>query len=252
MFSGLTLALGYLACSLSAKASTITPGTDYFMTVSGYSSNEELDGHGYDVGDTTITIYADNRGTQGSQLAQYATAFCIDYFNLIQAGATYLVEAQGVGSTYNSAYNPNPGTIYDNNDPTPGPLSDSKLEADAELGLQFNGNDANDTVIQETIWDEGGAEYALNSAQLANAIAAQNAGANLAVTNDIAFLEIYGDGQSYLADVPSSPVPEPSSLVMLGTGLMVAGVNLYRRLRTKLADSAPLSGCQGVTLQAVR
>jgi hypothetical protein len=232
--SGLIAALfavGSLASSVPAMASSISVGTDYYMTVSQYPSGEELNGHGYYVGYTTITIFADNGGVKGTELAQYNDAYCIDYFNDIQAGATYIVEAQGVGATYNAADNPNPGTVYNTNDPTPGPMSDAKLEADAVLGKEFDGNDANDSVIQETIWDEGGAEFHLNSSQLANAVNAQNEGSVLGVTGDIAFLEVNGDGQSFMVDLPVAGVPEPSSLLMLGTGLAAAAGTLRRRLK---------------------
>ncbi len=233
-----TVSLVCLFASLPAHATGITPGTDYFMSVSNYASGEQSGlSPNYYVGLTNISLYADNGGVEGALIGSY-DAFCIDIFDDIHTPVTYIVEAQAVGSGNNSAYNPPLGSVYmagdtgwaTNSDETP-----AKLEADAVLGAEFNGNDANDTAIQEEIWDEGGASLTLTSAELDNAQAAESLGSSLGATNDIAFLEINGDGQSFMAlGAGGSPTvtPEPSSLLLFSTGLLAGAGLLRRRLQT--------------------
>jgi hypothetical protein len=245
----LSVSLVCLTSSVSAKASAITIGTDYFMSVSPYASGEQNGGSpDYYVGYTTITLYADNGGVQGAQVAQYNQAYCIDFFDKITPSTpAYVVQAQGVGTSYNSSLYPNPatpaalsaylGSTYYNDDGSVTVNNDAlpnKLAYDAVLGAEFNGNDTNDTNIQEVIWDEGGASFSLNSTANSEATAAQNLvnGSSSFTSNDIAFLEIDGDGQSFMANVPAAVTPEPSTLVLLGTGLLGTACAMRRRLRT--------------------
>jgi hypothetical protein len=212
-----------LASSLPANAGTVSLGTDYFMTVSNYASGEQMSG-GYFVGDTTITIYADNGGVQGSAIGSY-TAFCVDFNDKIHTPQTYVVEAQGIGSNYNSGYSPTPGSQST-------VLSNTKLEDDATLGAEFNGNLTNDTNTQVDIWDEGGAWFTLTSAQQAEATAAETAAPHGNYSGDVAFLEINGDGQSFMVDgTPTAVTPEPSTLLLLGTGVLGTIGAVRRRLR---------------------
>jgi hypothetical protein len=214
-----------IAATVPASAGTINLGSNYFMTVSNYASGEQMQG-GWFVGDTTVTIYADTGGVKGNQVSSYSTAFCVDFEDQIHTPETYLVEAQGIGTSYNPSYSPTPGTKST-------VLSNQKLEDDAVLGAEFNGNLSNDTDAQVVIWDEGGAWFTLTAAQQARATAAENAATHSTFTNDLAFLEVNGDGQSFMVDgsAPTTVTPEPSTLLMLGTGLLGTVGAVRRRLR---------------------
>jgi hypothetical protein len=208
----LFLSLVSLLSSTAAKAASITVGTDYFMTVEPYSSHEN-NGHYY-VGDTTINIYADNNGTEGSLIESFGDAYCVDFMNDISVPSTYLVVAQGVGSAFDSALT-SPSDAG----------GDAQLELEAALGLEFNGTTPNDSYVQEAIWDQSGANY--SSTGVTNALnTAKNYSGSYAGAVD--FEELNNDGQSFmtgpgsvsLSGPPVNPVPEQTSLMLLGTGMM--------------------------------
>jgi hypothetical protein len=222
-FLALSFSLISFASSMPANAGTVSFGSDYFMTVSNYASGEQMSG-GYFVGDTTISIYADNAGVQGALIGSY-TAYCVDFNDKIHTPQTYIVEAQGIGTNYNSSYSPTPGSQST-------VLSNTKLEDDATLGAEFNYTLSNDTNTQVDIWDEGGAWFTLTSAQQAEATAAENAAPHGNYTGDTAFLEINGDGQSFMVDgSPTAVTPEPSTLLLLGTGVLGTIGAVRRRTR---------------------
>src|ERR1035441_9576654 len=176
----LSFSATFLAFSPSAKATGISVGTSYLMTVEPYASGEN--NGSYYVGDTTIVITI----LGGSPVETFTDqAFCIDFVHDISVPSTYKVIAQGVGSDYD------PSIIG-------GPL-DTTLELEAALGAQFNGNSTNDSYYQEAIWDESGAPYS----SVAGVIAAQLVGAadasDFSLTNsEYAFEEVGGDGQSFM------------------------------------------------------
>jgi hypothetical protein len=233
-----------LASSVQARASAITIGTDYYMSVSSYASGEQDGGSpDYYIGYTTITLYADKNGVIGAEVAQYNQAFCIDIFDQINSKTPpYIVQAQGVGTAYDSALYPTTasglksylGATYYNEDGSVTTNNDAlakKLDYDAVLGAEFTGHNPNDTNIQEDIWDEGGGSFTLNQAALNAVNQAQNYvnSSSSFASGDIAFLEMGGDGQSFM--VNTHVVPEPSTLILFGSGLLTAAGALYRRKR---------------------
>ncbi len=215
----LSLPVLCLVFALPASATNIAAGTDYFMAVSNYASGEQLTtSPHYYVGLTTVTIYADNAGVQGPAIGSYQ-GFCIDYQDVIHTPVTYLVVAQGVGSSYDAAL---------------GGVTDLNLEQAAAVGKQFDGNLSTDIDAQIVAWDLGGAGFSFTSSQTASFNTAKALAATSAytgVSTDWAFEQIGGDGQSFMVDgIPPTitTTPEPSSFVLLGTGIL-GTVGVLRR-----------------------
>jgi len=167
----------------------------------------------------------------------------VDIFDQINSKTPpYIVQAQGVGTAYDSALYPTTasglksylGATYYNEDGSVTTNNDAlakKLDYDAVLGAEFTGHNPNDTNIQEDIWDEGGGSFTLNQAALNAVNQAQNYvnSSSSFASGDIAFLEMGGDGQSFM--VNTHVVPEPSTLILFGSGLLTAAGALYRRKR---------------------
>jgi PEP-CTERM motif len=175
-------------------------GDTVSMTVEPYASGEN-NGSFY-VGLTTVNIVDGN--TTGS-----IQAFCDDFTHEISVPAIYSATIQAVAGN-------------------------NTLEQEAYYGMMFgttpSGNSQQDSEIQELIWNLSGADYALignmatlQSEMLANYKSADYSGAFV--------LNAGNNGQTFMNIDPVAPTPEPSSLMLFGSGLIgLAGV-----VRRKLA-----------------
>jgi hypothetical protein len=95
------------------------------------------------------------------------------------------------------------------------------------FGSTPSGNAALDSDIQELIWNFSGANYALNG-EMKILQGEMLAGYKTANYSGDIYLNAGDGGQSFMVTDPS-PVPEPSTLATLGTGLLAAAGFTRRR-----------------------
>jgi PEP-CTERM motif len=169
------------------------------MTVEPYASGEN--NGSYFVGLTQLNFST----TRGQSLGSIE-GFCDDFNDEISVPDTYKVTVEKVAGN-------------------------KTFEEEAFYGMEFTGNNALDTELQELIWDLGDpGAYAKTAAMLnlQSSMLANYAGVDY---SDSFYLNADGKGQSFMVAVdPSpSPVPEPSTLLTFGTGLFAAAGFARRR-----------------------
>ena len=181
--------------SNSAHADTLNlssyVGKTISMTVEPYASGENN-------GSFYVGLTQANFSLHGSSLGSLE-AFCDDFNHEISTPDTYNVTVQAVAGN-------------------------TTLEQEAYYGMLFgstpSGNSTMDTDIQELIWDfSSPGHYALNSEMktLQTQMLANYQSVNY---SDSFYLNAGDRGQSFMtAADPASPVPEPSTLALLGTGI---------------------------------
>lgn len=176
-------------------------GQTVSMTVQPYASGEN-NGSFY-VGLTQVNV-AKNGSLLGS-----LEAFCDDFNHEISLPATYNAVVTAVAGN-------------------------TTLEQEAYYGMMFgstpSGNSTLDSEIQELIWNfTSPGRYTLNSEMTAlqTQMLTHYESANYSGSF---YLDAGNGGQSFMSTAPS-PVPEPSTLAMFGTGLLAAAGLVRRRVK---------------------
>ena len=175
-------------------------GQTVTMAVQPYSSGEN-NGSFY-VGLTQVNV-----GQNGSLLGSLE-AFCDDFNHEISLPATYNAVVTAVAGN-------------------------TTLEQEAYYGMMFgsmpSGNATLDSEIQELIWNfTSPGQYTLNSEMTALQTQMLANYQNIDYSSSF-YLDAGNGGQSFMATDPS-PVPEPSTLAMFGTGLLAAAGFVRRKV----------------------
>lgn len=195
-------ALAMSSLSAHADSLNLTPyiGQTVSMTVQPYASGEN-NGSFY-VGLTQVNV-----GQNGSLLGSIE-AFCDDFNHDISLPDTYNAVVTAVAGN-------------------------TTLEQEAYYGMMFgsapSGNATLDSDIQELIWNfTSPGHYTLNSEMTALQTQMLANYQNVNYSNSF-YLDAGNGGQSFMA-AGTSPVPEPSTLAMFGTGLLAAAGFVRRRV----------------------
>lgn len=180
---------------LSAHADSINlssyVGQTLSMTVEPYASGENN-------GSFYVGLTQANFSQHGNALGS-VEAFCDDFNHEITVPATYNVVVTAV-------------------------TGNTMLEEEAFYGMMFgsvpSGDTAMDTDIQELIWDfSSPGQYKLNS-EMKTLQADMLANYQSVDYSDSFYLNAGSHGQSFMTTSDPSPVPEPSSLALFGTGIL--------------------------------
>jgi hypothetical protein len=176
-------------------------GKTLTATIEPYASGEN---NGVDYVGLTQVNFSSGHSSLGS-----AEGFCVDFNDTISTPATYSVTIESVAGN-------------------------TTLEQEAYYGSLFNGNSVLDTDLQELIWNytaPHNEQFALNSEMLAlqHQMLANYKSGNY---SDDFYLDANGKGQSFVVDATpvSSPVPEPSSLALFGTGMLTFAGFVKRKI----------------------
>jgi hypothetical protein len=161
------------------------------MTVEPYASGENN-------GSFYVGLTQANFSQHGNALGS-VEAFCDDFNHEITVPATYNVVVTAV-------------------------TGNKTLEEEAFYGMMFgsvpSGDTAMDTDIQELIWDfSSPGQYKLNS-EMKTLQADMLANYQSVDYSDSFYLNAGSHGQSFMTTSDPSPVPEPSSLALFGTGIL--------------------------------